>query len=55
MSWDVIKDIQKRYLKKHFGKPKLRHLERIAIDEISIGKRHKYPTVVLDIDAGAVV
>ena len=55
VSWDVIKDIQKRYLKKHFGKPKLRHLERIAIDEISIGKRHKYLTVVLDIDTGAVV
>ena len=55
VSWDVIKDIQKRYLKKHFGKPKLKHLERIAIDEISIGKRHKYLTVVLDIDTGAVV
>ncbi len=55
VSWDVIKDIQKRYLKKHFGRPKLRHLERIAIDEISIGKRHKYLTVVLDIDTGAVV
>jgi len=55
VSWDVVKDIQKRYLKKHFGKPKLRYLERIAIDEISIGKRHKYLTVVLDIETGAVV
>ena len=55
VSWDVVKDIQKRYLKKHFGKPKLKHLKRIAIDEISIGKRHKYLTVVLDIETGAVV
>lgn len=55
VSWDVIKDIQKRYLKKHFGKPKLKHLKRIAIDEITIGKRHKYLTVVFDIDTGAVV
>jgi len=55
VSWDIIKDIQKRYLKKHFGKPKLKHLERIAIDEISIRRRHKYLTVVLDIDTGAVV
>ncbi len=55
VSWDVIKDIQKRYLKKHFGKPKLGQLERIAIDEISIGKRHKYLTIVFDIDTGAVV
>jgi len=55
VSWDVIKDIQKRYLKKHFGKPKLKHLKRIAIDEITIGKRHKYLTVVFDIATGAVV
>jgi len=55
VSWDIIKDIQKRYLKKHFGKPKLKHLKRIAIDEITIGKRHKYLTVVLDIESGAVV
>jgi transposase len=55
VSWDIIKDIQKRYLKKHFGKPKLKQLKRIAIDEITIGKRHKYLTVVLDIESGAVV
>lgn len=55
VSWDVIKDIQKRYLGRKFAKPKLRHLERIAIDEISIGKRHRYLTVVMDLDSGAVV
>jgi len=55
VSWDIIKDIQKRYLKTHYGKPKLKHLKRIAIDEISIGKMHKYLTVVLDIESGAVV
>jgi transposase len=55
VSWDVIKDIQKRYLGRKFSKPKLRHLTRIAIDEISIGKRHRYLTVVMDLGTGAVV
>lgn len=55
VSWDVIKDIQKRYLKRKFSKPRLRHLTRIAIDEISVGHGHRYLTVVLDLETGAVV
>ena len=55
VSWDLIKDIQKRFLKKHFAKPKLNKLRLLAIDEISIGRNHRYLTVVLDIRSGAVV
>jgi transposase len=55
VSWDVIKDIQKRHLQKHFSKPKLKHVTQIAIDEISIGKGHRYLTVVLDLESGAVL
>ena len=55
VSWDVIKDIQKRYLKKRFARPKLKKLKRIAIDEIGIGKEHRYLSVVLDLATGAVV
>jgi transposase len=55
VGWDLIKDIQKRYLRRHFAKPRLKHIEHIAIDEISIGKGHRYLTVVLDLDSGAVV
>jgi len=55
VSWDVIKDIQKRNLKKRFSRPKLRKLKQIAIDEISIGRGHHYLTIVLDLISGAVV
>ncbi|MCX6376247.1 MAG: ISL3 family transposase [Armatimonadetes bacterium] len=55
VSWDVIKDIQKRYLRRRFGKPKLRQLRLMAVDEISIGRGHKYLTVVLNLETGAVV
>jgi transposase len=55
VSWDVIKDIQKRYLLRHFAKPCLKRVRQIAIDEISIGRGHRYLTVVLDLESGAVV
>jgi transposase len=55
VSWDVIKKIQKRYLKRHYLRPKLKALKQIAIDEIAIGRGHQYLTIVLDLKSGAVV
>ena len=55
VSWDVVKEIQKKDLRKRFAKPKLKHIEQIAIDEISTGKGHKYVTIVMDLESGAVV
>src|SRR5215217_3521925 len=55
VGWDVIKDIQKRDLLRRFAKPKLKHLRHIAIDEIAVRKGHRYLTVVMDLDSGAVV
>jgi transposase len=55
VSWDMIKDIQKRYLSRRYAKPKLKHLRQIAIDEISIAKGHRYLTVVMDLESGVVV
>ena len=55
VSWDLVKEIVKSDLQRRFGKPKLRDLQQIAIDEISIGKGHRYLTVVLDLETGMVV
>lgn len=55
VSWDIIKDIQKRNLVRKFSKPKLKNLKEIAIDELAIGKGHHYVTLVLDLRSGAVV
>jgi transposase len=55
VSWWMVKDIEKRHLEAHFARPKLKHLRRIAIDEISIGKGHRYLTLVLDLESGAIV
>src|SRR6202142_2989080 len=55
VSWDIIKDIQKRNLQRRFGKPKLKRLKEIAIDEVAIGRGRRYFTLVLDLTTGAVV
>jgi len=55
VSWDTIKNIQKRYLTRKYKQPRLRNITRIAIDEISIGRGHRYLTVVLDLKTGAVI
>ena len=55
VSWDIVKDIQKRHLVRKYSKPKLKNLKEIAIDELSIGKGHRYITVVLNLRSGAVV
>jgi transposase len=54
VSWDTVKEIQKRHLQRHYAKPKLGRLREIAIDEICIGK-HKFLTIVLNLHTGAVV
>jgi transposase len=53
--WSTVKDIHKRRLEKKYGKPELKNLRTLAIDEISNGKGHKYLTVVLDLESGAAV
>jgi transposase len=55
VGWDTIKEIQAQHLQRRFGKPKLHKLKQIAIDEISIGKGHRYLTIVLNLLSGAVV
>lgn len=51
----LVKDIEKRWLGTHFAKPRLKDLRHIAIDEIATKKGHKYLTIVMDLETGAVV
>jgi transposase len=55
VGWDLVKDIQKRDLSRRYAKPKLKHLRAIAIDEIAVASGHRYLTVVMDLESGAVV
>lgn len=55
IGWDSAKDILKRHLQRRFARPRLSRLKHIAIDEISLRKGHKYLTLVMDLESGAVV
>ncbi len=55
VSWDIVKDIQKRHLEKHYAKPALKEVRQVAIDEICIGRGRRFVTLVLDLDSGAIL
>lgn len=55
VGWDLVKDIHKRHLDKKYGKPSLKKIRRIAIDEFYAGRKTGYYTFVLDLDSGAIV
>jgi transposase len=55
VSWDIVKDIQKRHLEQHYAKPALKEVRHIAIDEICIGRGRRFVTLVLDLDSGAIL
>ncbi|WP_302119552.1 ISL3 family transposase [Allorhodopirellula heiligendammensis] len=55
VTWDVIKEIKKTDLQRRFANPSLKDVRRIAIDEICIGKGHRYVTLVMDLDSGAII
>ena len=55
LSWDQVRYIDKRTLKKRFGGRVSKHLEVLCIDEVSIKKRHNYLTIIADYFSGRVV
>lgn len=55
LSWDTVKEMEKRYLKSRFDPPPVAGLQRVAIDEIAVRKGHVYRTIVLDLDSGRVI
>ena len=55
VSWDTVKEIQKRYLKEHFSDPCIRKVKRIGIDEFAISKGQVYKTIVVDLDTSRVI
>jgi hypothetical protein len=51
LGWDTVKDIVKARLEKDHGHPRLKELKRLSIDEIYVGRRRKFYTLVIDLTA----
>jgi transposase len=55
LSWDTVKDIHKRHLRKKYKSFKLNQVRCIVIDEKYLCKKTKCVTIVLDLDTGRVL
>jgi transposase len=55
LSWDTVKAITKTHLVKDYGKPALRSVQYLAIDEIHLGKKKRFYTIVIDLDDGRIL
>ena len=55
LCWDTVKEIHKRHLRRKYKSFKLKKVRHIAIDEVYLGKKRKYITIVLDLRTGRVI
>ena len=55
VSWDLVKDAYKQRLHQRLRNRKLSQVRYLAVDEFSIRKGHRYLTLVLDLESGAIL
>jgi transposase len=55
LSWDTVKGIVKQRLQKDYGQLTYKHLKLLSIDEIYVGKKKQFYTLVMDLESGRIV
>jgi len=55
LSWDTVKAITKTHLAKDYGKPPLQGVRYLGIDEIHLGKKKRFYTIVIDLEDGRIL
>jgi transposase len=55
LSWDTVKSIDKELIEQRLAKRNLKGIKQLGIDEVAMAKRHRYLTVVTDLQARKVV
>jgi len=55
VSWGLIKNIHKTYLKKKYQTPDLASIQYIGVDEFSIRKGHEYMTIFINLETGEII
>lgn len=55
LGWDTVKNIVKAALAKDYGKPVLRGVRYLGIDEIHLGKTQRFYTIVIDLEDGRIL
>lgn len=55
LSWDTVKTIVKTHLAKDYGKPLLQGVRYLGIDEIHLGRKNRFYTIVIDLEDGRIL
>jgi transposase len=55
LGWDTVKEIVKEDLAQRYKSLSLKEVKRIAIDEIHIGTKAKFYTLVIDLESGHII
>jgi len=55
LSWDTVKAIVKTHLARDYGKPHLTGVRYLGIDEIHLGKKSRFYTIVIDLEDGRIL
>jgi transposase len=55
VSWGLVKNIHKNYLKEECQNPDLKLIRYIGVDEFSIHKGHKYMTIFINLETGEII
>jgi transposase len=54
LGWDTVKEIVKSDLARRYASIPLAGLKRLAIDELYLGKKMRFITLVIDLDTGRI-
>jgi transposase len=55
LNWDTVKAITKTHLAKDYGRPALRDVRYLGIDEIHLGRKTRFYTIVIDLEDGRIL
>lgn len=55
VSWSLIKNIHKEYLRREYQNPDIGSLRYVGVDEFSIRKGHEYMTIFINLETGEII
>jgi transposase len=55
LSWDTVKDIHKAHLRHRYKTINLKTVRYLALDEVYLGHKRKFVTIVMDLETGRVI
>jgi transposase len=55
LNWDTVKSIVKTHLQTDYGRPVLKNVRYLGIDEIHLGSKQRFYTIVIDLEDGRIL